>query len=152
MQGFIKNKTKETVAFNNWVMVECAQTTSSDAGHDEKSRPLPGSGSISHVDFIFANCDADSTVFFDLRICYDSAGRDPVLPPLRFQLTRNGRVSPNVKQAVIAADGGRFFFTAPSTQTTTGSLYVFINPTRMTGDDDLSMIVDTVRIHWSDES
>ena len=151
MQGFIKNKTKPTVALNSWVSVECAQTVSSDAGHDAKSRSLPAAGALSHIDFIFAGCDSDATVMFDLRVCYDSAGREPVLPPLAFQRTKNGRSSPNVKQTVIGADT-RFFFTAPSTQTTPGSLYVFINPTRMTNDDDGEMVVDTVRIHWTDEA
>jgi len=149
--GFLKNRTQPTVATSAWSSaIEIGKTVSTDDGHDARSRSLPNSGSLSHVDFIFSDCDGGANLRFDLRITYDSAGRDPVLPPLAGQGTKNGRSSPNVKQSVIDM-GVRFFFTTPSTQTTTGSLYAFINPSTHTGDSDSDIVVDTIRIHWNDD-
>ena len=150
--GFIKNRTQPSITKTDGFSsaIEIGQTQSGDAGHDSNSRKLPGSGSMSHVDFIFSGADSGSTLKFDLRFTYDSAGKDPVLPPLAGQLTKNGRVSPNVKMAVIDM-GVRFFFTAPSTQTTSGSLYAFVNATTLTSDGDDTVVVDTIRVHWNDK-
>jgi hypothetical protein len=146
--GFIKNRTQPTVTTGNWTSaIELTGTSSGDDGHDARSRDLPGSGSLSHVDFLFTDIDHGATLKFDVRITYDSAGKDPALPPLAGQLTKNSRVA-NFKQQVIDM-GVRFFFTAPSTQTASGSLYAFINPT-ITGDSDTDVQIDTIRIHWND--
>jgi len=149
--GFIKNRTQPTIASSAWSSaIEIGKTVSGDVGHDARSRPLPNSGSLSHVDFIFSDVDGGANLRFDLRVTYDIDGKDPVLPPLAGQGTKNGRSSPNVKQQVIDM-GVRFFFTTPSTQTTTGSLYAFINPSTHTGDSDSDIQVDTIRIHWNDD-
>jgi len=150
--GFIKNRTTPTITKTGGFSsaIEIGKTQSGDDGHDARSRPLPGSGSLSHVDFIFSGADSGSVLKFDLRLTYDSAGRDPVLPPLAAQTTKNGRVSPNVKMQVIDM-GVRFFFTAPSTQTTAGSIYAFVNASSLTGDSDNQVVVDTIRVHWNDK-
>ena len=147
--GFIKNKTQPTITTGNWSSaIELTGTVSSDAGHDANSRLLPGSGSMSHVDFLFTDIDHAALLIFDLRITYDSAGKDPVLPPLANAKTKNARVT-DFKQTVIDM-GVRFFFTVPSTQTAPGYLYAFINPT-ITGDSDTDVKVDTIRLHWNDK-
>ena len=147
--GFIKNKTQPTITTGNWSpAIELTGTVSTDDGHDANSRALPGSGEMSHVDFLFTDIDHGATLKFDLRITYDSAGKDPVLPPLANAKTKNSRVS-DFKQSVIDM-GVRFFFTVPSTQTASGSLYAFVYPT-ITGDSDTDVKVDTIRAHWNDK-
>ena len=147
--GFIKNRTQPTISHGSWSpAIELTGTSSGDDGHDSNSRSLPGSGSLSHVDFLFTDIDHGATLYFDLRLTYDSAGKDPVLPPLARAKTKNARVA-NFKQQVVDM-GVRFFFTVPSPQTTSGSLYAFISPT-ISGDSDTDVQVDTIRVHWNDQ-
>jgi hypothetical protein len=148
--GFIKNKETPTITTGNWntTGIELTGTVSSDDGHDANSRALPGSASMSHIDFLFTDIDHAATLIFDFRLTYDSAGKDPVLPPLANARTKNARVT-DFKQTVIGI-GARYFFTAPSTQTASGSLYAFVNPT-IDGDSDTDVKVDTIRAHWNDK-
>ena len=152
-QGFIKNKETPTVGDAAWSnAIELTGTVSSDDGHDANSRPLPSSGHMSHVDIIFSSASSATTLLFDLRITYDQAGRDPVLPPLSGQRTKNARVS-NIKHQVIGIDADGFGFTSPATAVRSdgtsalGSLFVHINPNTA---DSSSVVIDTVRIHWND--
>ena len=143
-QGFIKNRTQPTVT-TSVQTVEIGKTVSTDDGHDARSRSLPNAGSLSHVDIIFTGVAEGTAVTFDLNLTYDSAGKDPVLPPLASQTTTNtlNTLSPVAKVSVIDM-GVRFFFNAPSTQTTPGSLYAQIK-------SSTSITLDTLRIHWHDK-
>ena len=153
-QGFIKNKTTPTVADAAWSgAIECTGTAVGDAGHDAHSRSLPSAGHLSHVDIIFSSASHSTTLTFDMRVTYDEAGRDPVLPPLAGQRTKNARVS-NIKHSVIGVDADGFGFTSPATAvrsdatSATGSLFVHINPNTA---DSSSVVIDTVRFHWNDK-
>ena len=143
-QGFIKNRTQPTVG-TSVTTIEIGQTVSTDDGHDARSRSLPNAGSLSHLDLIFTGVAEATAVTFDLNITYDSAGKDPVLPPLTTSTTTNtlNTLSPIAKVAVVDM-GVRFFFNAPSTQTTAGSLYAHVKTTH-------SITLDTLRIHWHDK-
>ena len=143
-QGFIKNRT-QPADISSVTTVEIGKTVSTDDGHDARSRSLPNAGSLSHVDIILTGVSAGTAVTFDLNITYDSAGKDPVLPPLTTSTTTNtlNTLSPVAKVAVVDM-GVRFFFNAPSTQTTDGSLYAHLKPSS-------NIVLDTLRIHWHDK-
>lgn len=144
-QGFIKNRTQPTLSSGSVSTVEIAKTVATDDGHDARSRSLPNAGSLSHVDLIFTGVAEITNVTFDLNITYDSAGKDPVLPPLTTSTTTNtlNTLVPVAKVAVVDM-GVRFFFNAPSTQTTDGSLYAHVKPSS-------NIVLDTLRIHWHDK-
>ena len=143
-QGFIKNRT-QPADISSVTTVEIGKTVSTDDGHDARSRSLPNAGSLSHVDIILTGVATGTAVTFDLNITYDSAGKDPVLPPLTASTTTNTlkTLSPLAKVAVVDM-GVRFFFNAPSTQTTPGSLYAHIQAST-------AIKLDTFRIHWHDK-
>ena len=152
-QGFLKNKTTPTVADAAWSSaIECTGTAVGDAGHDANSRSLPSSGHMSHIDIVFSSASHAMALKFELRITYDQAGREPVLPPLSGQRTKNARVA-NIKHQVIGIDADGFGFTSPATAVRSdgtsalGSLFVHINPDTTDGS---SVVIDTVRIHWND--
>ena len=143
-QGFIKNRTQPTLG-GTVATIEIAKTVATDDGHDARSRSVPNAGSLSHVDLIFTGTGPGTAVTFDMNITYDSAGKDPVLPPLTASTTTDSlnTISPAVKVAVVDM-GVRFFFNAPSTQTTDGSLYAHVKTSS-------SITLDTLRIHWHDK-
>jgi len=143
-QGFIKNRT-QPADVSSVTTVEIGKTIATDDGHDARSRSLPNAGSLSHVDIIFTGVAAGTAVTFDLNLTYDSAGKDPVLPPLTASTTTNTlkTLSPVAKVAVVDM-GVRFFFNAPSTQTTAGSLYAHVK-------SSVAIKLDTLRIHWHDK-
>jgi len=143
-QGFIKNRTQPNLS-GSVTTIEIGKTVATDDGHDARSRSLPNAGSLSHVDLIFTGVAEGTNVTFDLNITYDSAGKDPVLPPLTTSTTTNtiNTLSPVAKVAVVDM-GVRFFFNAPSTQTTAGSLYAHLKTSN-------AIKLDTLRIHWHDK-
>ncbi len=87
-QGFIKNRTQPT-DISSVTTVEIGKTVATDDGHDARSKSLPNAGSLSHVEIILTGVSAGTAVTFDLNITYDSAGKDPVLPPLTTSTTTN---------------------------------------------------------------
>lgn len=152
-QGFIKNRTTPTVADVTWSnAIELTGTSVGDAGHDARSRKLPSAAHLSHIEIIFTGVSHSTTLTFEMRVTYDEAGREPILPPLSAQRTRNARVS-DIKHQVIGIDSSGFGFTAPSGAVRSdgtdagGSLFVFINPNTVDGN---SVVIDTIRIHWND--
>ena len=155
-QGFIKNKTQPTVNDAAWSgAIELTGTVSTDAGHDANSRPLPSAGHLSHMDIIFTGGGGAPSVTtpFDIRITYDEAGKDPVLPPLAGQRIKNSRVAGS-KHTVLGIDSTNHSFTVPATNLRTdgssaaGSLFVQFNPNTSDGS---TTTIDTVRLHWNDK-
>lgn len=102
-QGFIKNRTTPTVADVTWSnAIELTGTSVGDAGHDARSRKLPSAAHLSHIEIIFTGVSHSTTLTFEMRVTYDEAGREPILPPLSAQRTRNARVSTsNTKLLVL---------------------------------------------------
>ena len=109
------------------------------------------------MDFVFDDVDASAVVSLQLRVTWDSAGNDPVLPGMtkvKLQGGRNADSSGNVKFTVVGV-GQQYFFTAPSTQTTTGAVYIWIYPMEAdtpSHDGDSDIRLRTCRIFWRDKT
>ena len=159
-QGFIKNKTQPTITYANWSdPIKLYATSSSDAGHDSKSRKLPQSCSISHLDIVWENVANGASLLYNLRLTYDEACNDPVVPGLNNLKPKNGRnhgsADENVKFQSIEM-GTRYFLSCPSTQTEPGALFLFVYPfieaggTADSDADNTQTKLRTARLHWRD--
>ena len=163
-QGFIKNKTKPTCQLNVWQRVKLYQTVSSDAGHDARSRALPSAASLSHLDLVFDDVSAGSALQVNVALMYNEDGQDPLTNRINNVKLKSGidwgtasgdGADGNVKLACIGM-GERFFFTAPSTQTESGAVYLFVKVAPqsaivgVSGETGNSVDLRTARLHWRD--
>tara|TARA_R100001510_G_scaffold44137_1_gene40637 strand:+ start:1265 stop:1774 length:510 start_codon:yes stop_codon:yes gene_type:complete len=163
-QGFIKNKTKPTCLFNVWQRVKLHQTVSSDAGHDARSRALPSAASLSHLDLVFDTVSSSSAIMVNVALMFDEGGQDPIANRINNVKLKSGidwgtesgdGPDGNVKLACIGM-GERFFFTAPSTQTESGAVYLFVKvapqsaTVGVSGETGNSVVLRTARLHWRD--
>ena len=163
-QGFIKNKTKPTCNLNVWQRVKLHQTVSSDAGHDSRSRALPSAASLSHLDLVFDNVSSSSAIMVNVALMFDEGGQDPLANRINNVKLKSGidwgtesgdGPDGNVKLACIGM-GERFFFTAPSTQTESGAVYLFVKvapqsaTVGVSGETGNSVVLRTARLHWRD--
>jgi len=168
-QGFIKNKEVGSASggprcgLGVWQRVKLYQTVAGDSGHDARSRALPSAASLSHLDLVFDDVSASSALQVNVALMFDEGGQDPLANRINNVKLKAGidwgsaagdSPDENVKVACIGM-GDRFFFTAPSTQTESGAVYLFLKvsfqpgaaTTSSTGN---SVDLRTARLHWRD--
>ena len=124
MQGFIcnANATTEIVAtYGNGLLLE-ANTV------DPKSRAMPQSCYLSHLDSCF--------------LTWDSGKDHPMTGEATGQKLQVGGTS-NLKHVSISLDAS---VTAPTAQTTAGKCYLWVLISDATGSPEIA----TARLHWAD--
>ena len=162
-QGFIKNKTKPTCNLGVWQRVKLYQTVSGDAGHDARSRSLPSAASLSHLDLVFDDVSVSSALQVNVALMFDENGQDPLTNRVNSVKLKGGidwgtesLDGPDIPVKLACVEmGTRFFFTAPSTQTESGAIYLFLKVSpqpsaTVSGETGNSINLRTARLHWRD--
>tara|TARA_R110002020_G_scaffold137336_2_gene306285 strand:- start:323 stop:748 length:426 start_codon:yes stop_codon:yes gene_type:complete len=138
MQGFIvnDNATTEIVAtYGNGLLLH------EDSSADAKSRAMPQSCYLSHLDLSLTNANSATTV--SCFLTWDSGKDHPVTGEATGQKLSAGSTS-NLKHVSIALDA---IVTAPSTQTTAGKCYLWVLVDDAAGNPEIA----TARLHWADK-
>jgi len=136
MQGFIcnANATTEIVAtYGNGLLLE-ANTV------DAKSRAMPQSCYLSHLDLSLTNANSAATV--SCFLTWDTGKDHPMTGEATGQKLSAGSTS-NLKHVSIALDAS---VTAPTAQTTAGKCYLWVLVDNATGSPEIA----TARLHWAD--
>lgn len=136
MQGFIcnDNATTEIVAtYGNGLLLE-ANTV------DAKSRAMPQSCYLSHLDLSLTNANSAATV--SCFLTWDTGKDHPMTGEATGQKLSAGSTS-NLKHVSIALDAS---VTAPTAQTTAGKCYLWVLVDNATGSPEIA----TARLHWAD--
>tara|TARA_R110002012_G_scaffold1471_2_gene6304 strand:- start:680 stop:1105 length:426 start_codon:yes stop_codon:yes gene_type:complete len=137
MRGFIcnDNATTEIVtSYGNGVLLH------EDAAVDARSRAMPQSCWLSHVDISLTNANSAATV--SAFLTWDSGKDHPMTGEATGYKLQAGSTS-NLKHVSISLDAD---VTAPTAQTTAGKCYLWILVDDATGSPEVA----TARLHWAD--
>ena len=137
MQGFIcnDNATTEIVAsYGNGLLLH------EDSAVDPKSRAMPQSCYLSHIDLSLTNANSATTV--SCFLTWDSGRDHPMTGEATGQKLQAGSTG-NLKHVSIALDA---VVTAPTAQTTAGACYLWVLVDDATGSPEVA----TARLHWAD--
>ena len=136
MQGFICNDnvtTEIVTTYGNGLLLE-------ENTVDAKSRAMPQSCYLSHVDLSLTNANSATTV--SCFLTWDSTKNHPMTGEATGQKLSAGSTS-NLKHVSIALDAS---VTAPTAQTTAGKCYLWVLVDDSTGLPEIA----TARLHWAD--
>lgn len=137
MRGFIcnDNATTEIVtSYGNGVLLH------EDASVDARSRAMPQSCWLSHVDIQLTDANDAATV--SAFLTWDS-GRDHPMSGEAAGYTLQAGSTSNLKHVSIALDAD---VTAPTSQTTAGKCYLWVKVDDSTGSPQVA----SARLHWAD--
>jgi len=137
MRGFICNDnttTEITTSYGNGVLLH------EDATIDARSRAMPQSCWLSHVDISLTNANDATTV--SAFLTWDSGKDHPMSGEATGYKLSSGSTS-NLKHVTIALNMDA---TAPSSQTTAGKCYIWILVNDATGSPEVA----SARLHWAD--
>jgi len=136
MRGFIcnDNATTEIVtSYGNGLLLE-------ENAVDPKSRAMPQSCWLSHVDISLTNANDATTL--SAFLTWDSGKNHPMSGEATGYKLQSGSTS-NLKHVTIALDMDA---TAPTAQTTAGKCYLWVLVDDSAGNPEIA----SARLHWAD--
>jgi len=136
MRGFICNDnatTEITASYGNGLLLE-------ENTVDPKSRAMPQSCWLSHVDISLTNATAAANL--SAFLTWDSGRDHPMSGEATEQVLQSGSTS-NLKHVTIALDMDA---TAPTAQTTAGKCYLWVKVNDVGGNPEIA----SARLHWAD--
>ena len=137
MRGFICNDnatTEITTSYGNGVLLH------EDAIVDARSRAMPQSCWLSHVDIQLTAANSAATV--SAFLTWDSGRDHPMSGEAKGYTLQAGSTS-NLKHVSIALDAD---VTAPTSQTTAGKCYLWVKVDDSAGSPQVA----SARLHWAD--
>tara|TARA_R100001163_G_C5061514_1_gene198453 strand:- start:337 stop:762 length:426 start_codon:yes stop_codon:yes gene_type:complete len=137
MRGFICNDnatTEITTSYGNGLLLKEKDTV------DAKSRAMPQSCWLSHVDISLTNANSATTL--SAFLTWDSGKDHPMSGEATGYKLQSGSTS-NLKHVTISLDMDA---TAPTAQTTAGTCYLWVLVDDATGSPEVA----TARLHWAD--
>ncbi len=137
MRGFICNDnatTEITTSYGNGLLLKEKDTV------DAKSRAMPQSCWLSHVDISLTNANSATTL--SAFLTWDSGRDHPMSGEATGYKLQSGSTS-NLKHVTISLDMDA---TAPTAQTTAGTCYLWVLVDDATGSPEVA----TARLHWAD--
>tara|TARA_R100000458_G_scaffold58380_1_gene66303 strand:- start:6606 stop:7031 length:426 start_codon:yes stop_codon:yes gene_type:complete len=137
MRGFICNDNATTeiaTSYGNGVLLH------EDSGTDPRSRAMPQSCWLSHVDIQLTSANNATTV--SAFLTWDSGKDHPMTGEATGYKLQSGSTS-NLKHVTIALDAD---VTAPTAQTTAGKCYLWV----LVDDSTGTPVVASARLHWAD--
>ena len=141
MQGFIVNDATVASITTAYAAGQ-AILLHEDSTADAKSRAMPQSGYLSHIE-IQMDETAGTCANISLFLTWDSAGDDPMTAEAVTQTVHAGMTDTSLRNIAVSLDT---WFTAPTGQTTAGKCYLFIKTNAGT------VSLTKARLHWSDRS
>tara|TARA_R100001129_G_C5272515_1_gene234564 strand:- start:202 stop:630 length:429 start_codon:yes stop_codon:yes gene_type:complete len=139
--GFIVNTTVLSPIPTTFDKVKLAEHRSG-ATSDVRSSALPNASSMSQLDLRITSYGTET---FDVFLSWDSDGREPITSMVE-EVSLTSRVGlSGVGHTVISMD--KLFIAAPSAQTATGEIYLWIRASSGT-----QPVLDMARVHWHDET
>ena len=136
MRGFICNDnatTEITASYGNGLLLE-------ENTVDPRSRAMPQSCWLSHVDISLTNATDATTV--SAFLTWDSGRDHPMSGEATGYKLQSGSTS-NLKHVTISLDMDA---TAPTAQTTAGKCYLWVLVDDVGGNPEIA----TARLHWAD--
>ena len=137
MRGFICNDNATTeiaTSYGNGVLLH------EDSDTDPRSRAMPQSCWLSHVDIQLTSANNATTV--SAFLTWDSGKDHPMTGEATGYKLQSGSTS-NLKHVTIALDAD---VTAPTAQTTAGKCYLWV----LVDDSTGTPVVASARLHWAD--
>tara|TARA_A100001515_G_C4490241_1_gene183066 strand:+ start:227 stop:652 length:426 start_codon:yes stop_codon:yes gene_type:complete len=137
MRGFICNDnatTEITTSYGNGLLLKEKDTV------DAKSRAMPQSCWLSHVDISLTNANSATTL--SAFLTWDSGRDHPMSGEATGYKLQSGSTS-NLKHVTIALDMDA---TAPTAQTNAGTCYLWVLVDDATGNPEIA----SARLHWAD--
>lgn len=138
MQGFICNDNATTEVIATY---DAGLLLHEDSAVDAKSRAMPQSCYLSHLDLSLTNATASSTTV-SCFLTWDSGKDHPMTGEATAQKLSEGSTS-NLKHVSIALDAS---VTAPTAQTTAGKCYLWVLISDAAGNPEVA----SARLHWAD--
>ena len=148
MQGFIVNaaNTEVRVAYADMGGATSAGTNTPcrlqvNSSVDAKSKAMPQSCYLSHLDLRLTNANSATTV--SCFLTWDTAGDQPMTGEATGQKLQTGRTTANSKHVSIAIDS---VVTAPTSQSNAGEAVLWVIVDDVTGNPEIA----SARLHWAD--
>jgi len=143
MQGFIVNANATTEVRDTYAAMgggNVGLILEEDSTVDAKSRAMPQSCYLSHLDLSLTNANSATTV--DCFFTWDTGRDHPMTGEATGQKLSEG-VTSNLKHVSISLDA---VVTAPTAQTTAGKCVLWVQVNNHTGNPEIA----TARLHWAD--
>ena len=143
MQGFIVNANATTEVRDTYAAMgggNVGLILEEDSTVDAKSRAMPQSCYLSHLDLSLTNANSATTV--DCFFTWDTGRDHPMTGEATGQKLSEG-VTSNLKHVSISLDA---VVTAPTAQTTAGKCALWVQVNNHTGNPEIA----TARLHWAD--
>jgi len=141
VQGFIVNDA-DVADITTSYAADKAILLHEDSGADPKSRAMPQSCYLSHIEIQLDETGA-TCANVSLFLTWDDLGDDPMTAEAKTQTVHAGMDNTSLRNLSVAMD---VWVTAPTGQSVAGKCYMFLKTNAGT------VTAKKVRLHWSDRA